>query len=86
MTGTEEAVLMLTATELQILFGIFLAVVVVLLIVIGCLDYQVSKLRKDNKLLRRVLEDYYRLEDGRIRAAQAMAREAERASWMPPGW
>lgn len=85
MTGAEEMVLV-SSTKLLVLFGIFLAVVVVLLIVIGCLDYEVSKLRKDNKMLHRVLEDYYRLEDGRIRAAQAINREAERASWLPPGW
>lgn len=85
MTGAKEMVLV-SSTKLLVLFGIFLAVVVVLLIVIGCLDYEVSKLRKDNKMLHRVLEDYYRLEDGRIRAAQAINREAERASWLPPGW
>ena len=85
MAETEETMLLISTTELLILFGIFLAVVVVLLIVIGCLDYQVSKLRKENKLLHRVLEDYFRLEDGRVRASRTIASEVKRATWLPPG-
>lgn len=86
MSGTKETVLWLTTTELLALFGIFFAVVMILLIVIDCRDHQVSELRRENKLLHRVLEDYYRLEDGGKRAARAIARETGRASWLPPGW
>lgn len=85
MASTEKMVLV-ESTKLLTLFGIFFAIALFLLIVICCLDHQVSKLRRENKLLRRVLEDYYRLEDGRIRASRAMAREAERSGWLPSGW
>lgn len=60
-------------------------IVIILLFMVVFLDYEVIKLRRDNKLLRRVLEDYFRLEDGSKRTALAILREAE-ANQMPPGW
>lgn len=86
MSGTKETVLWLTTTELLALFCIFFAVVMILLIVIDCRDHQVSELRQENKLLHRVLEDYYQLEDRSIRAAQAINREVSHSSWLPPEW
>lgn len=85
MTVAEEVRLM-TDVEWLILCGLLLILVLICAIVAAYLDHQVSKLRKENKLLRRVLEDYYWLEDGSKSAARAMTRETERSSWLPPGW
>lgn len=85
MAGT-EGVRLMADVEWLVLCGLLLIAVVICLIAVAYLDYQVSKLRKDNKFLRRVLDDYFRLEDGAKRAAQAINREAGRASWIPPGW
>lgn len=70
--------------DCQILLWLLLGVVAILLVLIICLEHEVSKLRRDNHLLRRVLEDYFRLEDGSRRTARAIAREAGFASWLPP--
>lgn len=85
MSGAEEVRLM-TDAEWLILCGLFLTIIVISLIMIAYLDHQVSKLRKENRLLHRVLSDSIQLENSRIRAAQAMLREAGHASWLPPGW
>lgn len=85
MTGAKEVRLM-TDAEWLILCGVLLIMVVICVIAVAYLDYQASKLRKENKLLHRVLKDYYKLEDMSRNAARAMAREAERSSWLPPGW
>lgn len=69
-----------------LLSSILVTVAVILLITACCFYEEICKLRKDNKLLRRVLEEYYQLEDGSKRAARAMAREAKRSSWLPPEW
>lgn len=76
----------MTEEFLVILTGFLVVVVVVLLAAVSCLYDEIRKLRKDNKFLRRVLEDYYRLEDGSKRAAQAINREAGRSSQFPPNW
>lgn len=70
--------------DCQILLWLLLGVVAILLVLIICLEYEVDKLRRDNNLLRRVLEDYFRLEDGSRRTARTIAREAGLASWLPP--
>ena len=64
-----------------VLVGIF--ALVVLFVTVFYLDYKISKLRRENKLLRRVLEDYFRLVDGRICASQKIARELSRVSKSP---
>lgn len=76
----------MTEAFLVILAGFLVVVVVILLAAVSCLYDEIRKLRKDNKFLRRVLEDYYRLEDGSKRAAQAINHEAGRASGFPPDW
>lgn len=76
----------MTDVEWLILCGFFLIMVAICLIMVIYLDYQVSKLRKENKLLHRVLEDYFKLENGCIRAAQAMLRETGCTNWSPSGW
>lgn len=73
-------------TVFGVLLGTFIAVVVLFLIAVGYFDYQVSRLRKENKLLRRVLEDYFQLEDEHIHALGEITREADRANLPPTGW
>ncbi len=76
----------MTEKQLLIVIGGFIVMIVISLAIIGYLDYEVNRLRQDNKLLRRVLEDYFRLEDGSKRTAQAILREADYASQRPPEW
>lgn len=85
MSGA-EGVRLMTDVGWLILSGFFLIMVAICLIIVIYLDYQVSKLRKENNLLHRVLEDYFKLENGRIRAAQAMLCETGCANWPPSGW
>lgn len=76
----------MTEMFLVILASFLVAVVVILLAAVSCLYDEIRKLRKDNKFLCRVLEDYYRLEDGSKRAAQAINRKAGRSSQFPHDW
>lgn len=73
-------------TDFWLLLGALIAIVVLFLIAAGYFDYKVSKLRKENKLLRRVLEDYFWLEDERIHALRKIIREADHVSRSPTGW
>jgi len=75
----------MTENQLLIVIGGFIVMTVIHLVIIAYLDYEVNRLRRDNKLLNRVLEDYFRLGDGSKRTAQAILREAE-ANQIPPGW
>lgn len=76
----------MTEKQLLIVISGFIVMIVISLAIIAYLDYEVIKLRRDNKLLRRVLEDYFRLEDGSKRTAQAILREADYASQRLPEW
>ena len=69
-----------------LLSSILVTVALILLIITCCFYEEIRKLRKENKLLLRTLEDFYQLEDGSKRAARAIARETGHASWLPPGW
>ncbi len=73
-------------TESQWVVLTIALVVIILLFMVVFLDYEVIKLRRDNKLLRRVLEDYFRLEDGSKRTTQAILQEADYASQISPEW
>jgi len=75
----------MTENQLLIVIGSFIVMTVISLVIIAYLDYEVNRLRRDNKLLRRILEDYFWLENKSKRTAQAILREAE-ANQMPPGW
>lgn len=75
----------MTENQLLIVIGSFIVMTVISLVIIAYLDYEVNRLRRDNKLLRRILEDYFQLSDGSKRTAQAILREVE-ANQMPPGW
>lgn len=75
----------MTEKQLLIIIGGFIVMAVIHLVIIAYLDYEVNRLRRDNKLLSRILEDYFQLSDGSKRTAQAILREAE-ANQMPPGW
>jgi len=75
----------MTEKQLLIVIGSFIVMTVISLVIIAYLDYEVNRLRRDNKLLRRTLEDYFLLSDGSKRTAQAILREAE-ANQTPPGW
>ncbi len=72
--------------QLLIVIGGFIVMIVISLAIIAYLDYEVNRLRQDNKLLRRVLKDYFRLEDGSKRTSQAILREADYASPISPEW
>ncbi len=76
----------MTEKQLLIVIGGFIVMIVISLAIIAYLDYEVNRLRRDNKLLRRVLEDYFRLEDGSKRTTQAILREADYASPISPEW
>ncbi len=76
----------MTEKQLLIVIGGFIVMIIIFLAIIGYLDYEVNRLRRDNKLLSRVLEDYFRLEDGSKRTAQAILREADYTSQLPPEW
>jgi len=76
----------MTENQLLIVIGGFIVMAVIHLVIIAYLDYEVSRLRRDNKLLSRILEDYFQLSDGSKRTAQAILREADYASQMPPEW
>lgn len=73
-------------TDFWLLLGTLIAIVVLFLIAASYFDYKVSKLRKENKLLRRVLEDYFQLEDEHIHALGEITREADRANLPTTGW
>lgn len=76
-------------TENQLAILVIWAILVLFVLVLGSmvtfLDAKVAKLSRDNKLLRRVLEDYFQLEDSSMRSARSIAREVEHFNWMSSG-
>lgn len=77
----------MTENQLAILviWAILVLFVLVLVAMVTVLDNKVAKLSRDNKLLRRVLEDYFQLEDSSMRSARSIAREVEHFNWMSSG-
>lgn len=64
--------------ELIIAFVFCIALIIALIVVICCYETENSRLRRENRRLRRTLEDYHRLEQSSLNACITLAQETQR--------
>lgn len=64
--------------ELIIALAFCIALIITLIIAVYCYETENSRLRRENRRLRRALEDYQRLEQASLEAHIALTCEAQR--------